>query len=481
MADQKLLSLDLPGLIQAMQPHIYGKGLQFAENAAYGGVSPAAHAKGGFHYFEGGRSAVDVRDWRPDNAPEYEGGPNVPWQRRAQGFRDRFRTIFGQNSSFAETFGPGDKGHDSHTHWGLKGKADLTPDSIAWLATGNPALRPKVQAARPSAGNSFRPAGAALAAAAGGGGAKAPSNADRWLGTIRYAEHGREGAVTYSTMFGGGRFDPAKGHPNRVVTSGGHSSAAAGAYQFMPDTWSRVSKQLGLKDFSPASQDRAARQLALARGVNIDTDPLTPQNLAKLAPEWASLPNAQGRSAYNQPVRGFKELEGVFKGIGSGGNVAGSATSGGATGGRATGGSATSGGATLGLERPESSSRRAASGEEGPDLASRLLTNPQGQASWADGSGRNALLSSLLDSSRQQPIKTSTALDSVSRLIADGTTPAANPFDGGGVAVDEKSPVDMIRVDPIEVSRRPVAAQVQSQRMAGRRLLRSMGLDGGAA
>jgi muramidase (phage lysozyme) len=361
----------------------------------------------------------------------------------------------------------------------MKGKWDFTPDSIAWLATGDPALRPKVQAALPSAGNNFRPAGAALAAAAGGGAVKVPSNADSWLGTIRFAEHGRDGPEVYSTMFGGERFDPAKGHPNRVVRSGGYASAAAGAYQFMPDTWSRVSKQLGLKDFSPASQDRAARQLALEKGVNIDTDPLTPQNLAKLAPEWASLPNAQGRSAYNQPVRAFKELEGVFKGYK--GPASGIATGGTATGSSATGGSATGGGAMPKLEQPESSSRRTAPDDQGPGLASQLLTNPQGQASWADGSGRNALLSSLLDSSRQQPSKTSTALDSVSKLIADGTTPAANPFDAGGAAGDEKSPAEMIRVDPIEVSRRPVAAQVQSQRMAGRRLLRSLGLDGGAA
>lgn len=474
MAGQKLLSLDLPGLIRAMQPHIYGKGLRFAENAEHGGVSPTAHAKGGFHYHDGGRSAVDIRDWRPDNAPEYAGGPNKHWKKRTEGFRNRFRDLVGRNGPGAETFGPGDRGHDSHAHLGLKGKWDFTPESIAWLATGNPALRPKVQAARPSAGNSFRPAGAALAAA-GGGGAKAPSNADRWLGTLRYAEHGRDGAEVYSTMFGGGRFDPAKGHPDRVVRSGGYASAAAGAYQFMPDTWSRVSKQLGLKDFSPASQDRAARQLALARGVNIDTDPLTPQNLAKLSDEWASLPNAQGRSAYNQPVRGFKELEGVFKGYK--GPASGSATGGSAT----VASGATGGGAMPKLEQPESSSRRTAPGDGGPDLASQLLTNPQGQASWADGSGRNALLSSLLDSSRQPPSKTSTALDSVSKLIADGTTPAANPFDGGGGGADEKSPAEMIRVDPIEVSRRPVAAQVQSQRMAGRKLLRSLGLDGGAA
>ncbi len=33
-------------------------------------------------------------------------------------------------------------------------------------------------------------------------------------------------------------------------------SHAAGAYQFEPDTWNRYAKQLGIKDFSPESQDR---------------------------------------------------------------------------------------------------------------------------------------------------------------------------------------------------------------------------------
>ena len=133
------------------------------------------------------------------------------------------------------------------------------------------------------------------------------------LNTIRYAEGTWHGGGTkgYGTMFGGGQFDWSKGHPRQVVRGGGHASDAAGAYQFLSTTYDGVSKQLGLKDFSPESQDRAALQLVRNRGVD-PTKPLTTDALAKLAPEWASLPTAAGKSYYGQPVKGHKELFGVY-------------------------------------------------------------------------------------------------------------------------------------------------------------------------
>lgn len=41
---------------------------------------------------------------------------------------------------------------------------------------------------------------------------------------------------------------------------------AAGAYQFEPGTWERYAKPLGIKDFSPESQDAVARAAYLAEG-----------------------------------------------------------------------------------------------------------------------------------------------------------------------------------------------------------------------
>jgi hypothetical protein len=117
----------------------------------------------------------------------------------------------------------------------------------------------------------------------------------------------------YGTMFGGGQFDWRKGHPDQVVRSGGYASAAAGAYQFMPDTWNGVTKQLGMnpKDFSPEAQDRAALQLVRNRGVD-PAKPLDANALNKLAPEWASLPTLAGKSYYGQPVKGRGDLLGFY-------------------------------------------------------------------------------------------------------------------------------------------------------------------------
>ena len=141
-------------------------------------------------------------------------------------------------------------------------------------------------------------------------------NAQAWLTAIRVAE-GTSGPNGYRTMFGGGLFSDMSRHPDRVIRSGGYASAAAGAYQFMPDTW----RSVGGGAMTPIRQDRAAMALALRRGVDLSTAPFTPANVAKLAPEWASLPTLAGGSYYGQPFRSFRSLQGVFQrslgGVGS--------------------------------------------------------------------------------------------------------------------------------------------------------------------
>jgi muramidase (phage lysozyme) len=137
------------------------------------------------------------------------------------------------------------------------------------------------------------------------------------LDTIRHAEGTWLGGSDkgYQTMFGGGTFSNYARHPDKVIRSGGYASAAAGAYQFMPDTWAATSKKLGLKDFSPESQDKGAIELLKRRGVYdaLAAGKFTPEIAAKMAPEWASFPTMAGGSYYGQPSKKFAELQKFYQ------------------------------------------------------------------------------------------------------------------------------------------------------------------------
>ena len=136
------------------------------------------------------------------------------------------------------------------------------------------------------------------------------------LNTIRYAEGtwkqgSREG---YHTLYGGGRFASLARHPEIVVVKR-YTSAAAGAYQFLPGTWREASRKLQLASFRPENQDQAALYLVDRRGVldQIDREGLTASAMAVLAKEWASFPTLSGRSAYGQPVKQAAELERFYQ------------------------------------------------------------------------------------------------------------------------------------------------------------------------
>jgi muramidase (phage lysozyme) len=135
------------------------------------------------------------------------------------------------------------------------------------------------------------------------------------LNTIRYAEgtwkDGQDQG--YTVMYGGGMFNDLSRHPERVVVKR-YSSAAAGAYQFLPGTWKGVARELKLASFEPQHQDQAALHLAKRRGAlkEIDQRGLTRVAMAKLAPEWASFPTSSGLSAYGQPVKSHQELASFY-------------------------------------------------------------------------------------------------------------------------------------------------------------------------
>jgi muramidase (phage lysozyme) len=132
------------------------------------------------------------------------------------------------------------------------------------------------------------------------------------LDTIRYAEgtwtQGDERG--YRTLYGGGVFQGLSHHPNITVHKR-YSSAAAGAYQFLPGTWNEVARQLRLPSFEPPYQDQAALHLIERRGALqlVDQRGISREVVARLAPEWASLPTHRGSSHYGQPVKSYTDLQ----------------------------------------------------------------------------------------------------------------------------------------------------------------------------
>lgn len=131
------------------------------------------------------------------------------------------------------------------------------------------------------------------------------------LNTIRFAEgtwkDGKD--LGYQILYGGGQFEDLSRHPERVVVKR-YTSAAAGAYQFLPSTWKEVANKLDLPSFAPEHQDQAALHLVKKRGAlqEIDRNGLTKAAMNRLAPEWASFPTHAGHSAYGQPVKSHAEL-----------------------------------------------------------------------------------------------------------------------------------------------------------------------------
>lgn len=161
-------------------------------------------------------------------------------------------------------------------------------------------------------------------------GDKFDPNTRALLNTIRYAE-GTAGPEGYNTWFGGRTdMDLAKMTITEVVeeqrrrissgeaTYGKYTSAAVGAYQIMKPE--KAAKTAGLNPdttyFTPDVQDTLAIEAFLKGQAGLSTEeiqaPISKQQIAKIAPVWASLPDASGKSVYGQPVKSFENLQGVY-------------------------------------------------------------------------------------------------------------------------------------------------------------------------
>lgn len=134
-------------------------------------------------------------------------------------------------------------------------------------------------------------------------------NRRAFLDMIAYAE-GTSGPNGYRTLFGGGLFEGFTDHPRQAKQFSDKAgrtlwTSAAGRYQFMAaspiptggatkvNTWDVLAKQLGLSDFGPDNQDRAALELVRQRGALADVDNgRIAQAIDKVRTVWASLPGA---------------------------------------------------------------------------------------------------------------------------------------------------------------------------------------------
>lgn len=87
-------------------------------------------------------------------------------------------------------------------------------------------------------------------------------------------------------------------------------SSAAGRYQLIENTWKSLKQTLGLKDFSPGSQDAAATELLRQSGALPHIDAGRIENAIRAAQHiWASLPGA----GYGQHENAMSKLVDVYK------------------------------------------------------------------------------------------------------------------------------------------------------------------------
>ena len=155
-------------------------------------------------------------------------------------------------------------------------------------------------------------------------------NAKALLNTIRWAE-GTLKPGGYNTWFGGRTdMDLTKMTINEVVaeqkkrlasgqaTYGKYTSAAVGAYQMMkPEAFAaRAGLNPATDKFTPENQDKmaiAGYMMGQAGMSQAEIDaPISRQQIAKIAPVWASLPMMNGASRYGQPVKRYEDLANVY-------------------------------------------------------------------------------------------------------------------------------------------------------------------------
>ncbi|MBK2957210.1 lysozyme [Enterobacter hormaechei] len=119
----------------------------------------------------------------------------------------------------------------------------------------------------------------------------------------------------YNVVVGGSLFTSYADHPRKLISLPklGIKSTAAGRYQLLSRYYDAYKKQLGLKDFSPASQDAIAIQQIKERRALPDIESGNIKAaITKCSNIWASLPGA----GYGQHEHKIDDLIDKFKDAG---------------------------------------------------------------------------------------------------------------------------------------------------------------------
>lgn len=121
----------------------------------------------------------------------------------------------------------------------------------------------------------------------------------------------------YDVIVGGALFSDYSDHPRQLVDLPRLKikSTAAGRYQLLARYWDAYRKQLGLKDFSPASQDAVAlQQIKECRALELIDAGDIRQAIDRCSNIWASLPGAgygQFEHKADSLIAKFKEAGGT--------------------------------------------------------------------------------------------------------------------------------------------------------------------------
>ncbi|EQB5729116.1 glycoside hydrolase family 104 protein [Enterobacter hormaechei] len=119
----------------------------------------------------------------------------------------------------------------------------------------------------------------------------------------------------YDVIVGGSLFTSYADHPRKLITLNPRlKSTAAGRYQLLSRYWDAYRSQLGLRDFSPASQDAVAlQQIKESRALQLIDEGYIRQAIDRCSNIWASLPGAgygQHEHKVENLLKKFKEAGG---------------------------------------------------------------------------------------------------------------------------------------------------------------------------